>query len=223
MANESSLAMDGLHSILSAVHEVPNLGAFSRHVFQSQKRESKRRNEHPSTLSQPLWKNIKVFFFFPCGHFGPLAQLPCREMTEHDLKDGMRTNWGYNFDTVCNKFTTSIKYFTLGHFCTIPPNTNTFLVWCSYGLRTGKWAALEFVCSGELNRARCLHNRPLLYCGKSLTWSSAWLADWEAWVWVWAWACAYACVHWEIAWRRLPCSTSPAPCTCQWNKSQQLQ
>lgn len=163
---------------------MPNLGAFSRHVFQSQKRESKRRNEHPSTLSQPLWKNIKVFFFFSCGHVGPLAQLPCCEMTEHDLKDGMRTNWGYNFDTVCNKFTTSIKYFTLGYFCMTPPNTNTFLVWCSYGLRTGKWAALEFVCSGELNRARCLHNRPLLYCGKSLTWSSAWLADWEAWGWV---------------------------------------
>lgn len=140
-------------------------------------------------------------------------------MTEHDPKDGMKTNWGYNFDTARNKFTTGVKYFTLeGLYLPDTPHTHShtlWVQWCDYGLRTGEWTGLKCVCSGELNHASCLHNRPPLHCGKTLTWSSACLADGGVWRWV--------CVHWEMVWCRLPCSTSPAPCTCQCNKSQQLQ
>lgn len=72
------------------------------------------------------------------------------------------------------------KYFVPeGLFRQIPPHKNLDTVpRCSYGLRTGKRAGLEFVCSGELTHPNCLHNRLLLYCGKTLTWSSACLRAW---------------------------------------------
>lgn len=144
-------------------------------------------------------------------------------MTVHGLKDGTRINWGYNFDTACNKFTTGLKYFTPEGL--ILSDTTTHIRTPQHlhvrrsdmAMAWGPASGLDCkcVCSGELNHASCLHNRPPLHCGKTLTWSSSCLADGGVWRWV--------CVHWEMAWRRLPCSTSPAPCTCQCNKSQQLQ
>lgn len=66
MANESSLAMDGLHSILSVVHEVPILGAFSRHVFQSQKREWEK-EWTPIYSESTIMEKHQGFLFFPLG------------------------------------------------------------------------------------------------------------------------------------------------------------
>lgn len=134
--------------------------------------------------------------FFPLAIVALLLNSPAAKWQSMTWKMGKRTNWGYNFDRVCNKFTTGIKYFTPeGLFSPDTPHIRThtpqyaFLVQRrSYGLKIGKRAGLEFVCSGDLNHPSCLHNRLLLYCGKTLTWSPACLpaclADWEVWGWV---------------------------------------
>lgn len=87
-------------------------------------------------------------------------------MTVHGLKDGTRINWGYNFETACNKFTTGLKYFTpeglilsdtTTHICTPDLNTHTSgaVTWLWLEDQRVDYTASMFVRESSIMQAVC--------------------------------------------------------------------
>lgn len=171
-------------------------------------------SEHSSNVSQPLWKTS---MFFARGHSGPVAQNPpplndCAR-PERWNKDKLRLQ--FTTRRVINSPACSKIFHTRGVYIYLHLNISTFfkVTWLWLEDEWVDWSVVCLFRKAQSCKLFALQASCALWENSHMVVSC--LADRGVWRWV--------CVHWETAWRGLPCSRSPAPCTCQCDKSQQLQ